>query len=49
MKQIGLKKGALVVDLTRSKVVAGSLTETKIMCTAEDKVLTLDFQLWISS
>ena len=38
IKQIGLRDNAEVVDLTGSKVVVESLTETKIMCTAEDKV-----------
>ena len=39
IKQIGLRKNAEVVDLTGSKVIVESLTETKIMCTTEDKVL----------
>ncbi len=38
IKQIGLKDNAKVVDLTGSKVVVESLTEAKIMCTAENKV-----------
>lgn len=38
IRQIGLKKSPEVVDLTGSKVMVESLTETKIMCTAEDKV-----------
>ena len=38
MKQIGLKEDASVVDLTGSKVMVSSLTETKFMGTIEDKV-----------
>ena len=38
MRQIGLKDNAAVVDLTRSKVTVESLTETRVMCAAEDKV-----------
>ena len=37
MRQIGLKKDAAVVDLSGSKVMVESLTETKIMCTSETK------------
>ncbi len=39
MKQIGLKDDAAIVDLTRTAVTVQSLTETKVMCTSEDKVL----------
>ena len=38
IRQIGLKDNAEIVDLTGSKVVVESLTETRIMCTVEDKV-----------
>ena len=38
MGEIGLKENAAIIDLTRTKVVVESLTETKIMCTTEDKV-----------
>ena len=38
MKKIGVKDEAVVVDLSGSRVVVESLTETKIMCTAATKV-----------
>ena len=38
MRQIGLKDDAAVIDLTRSKVTVDTLIETKVICTAEDKV-----------
>ena len=46
IRQIGMKDDAAVVDLTGSKVVVESLTETKIMCTAESKVSKSQVWQW---
>ena len=39
MTRTGLAETAAVVDLTSKKVTVERLTESKIMCTMEDKVL----------
>ena len=39
MQRVGLREDATVVDLTRSKVTVEMLTETKITCTSEEKVI----------
>ena len=41
MKQIGLKDDAAIVDLTRTRVTVESLTEAKVMCDSEDKVIAV--------
>ena len=39
MTRTGLAENAAVIDLTSKKVTVERLTESKIMCTMEDKVL----------
>ena len=39
MTRTGLAETAAVIDLTSKKVMVERLTESKIMCTMEDKVL----------
>ncbi len=38
ISRVGLKDDAKIVDLTGSKITVRTLTETKITCTAEEKV-----------
>lgn len=46
MRQIGLKEEAAVVDLTGSQAMVESLTETKVMCTEEEKVKLWNQAIW---